>query len=164
MSDDRLKKAQGEDKASRAMHDRAVTENRQLTEDDRVDEFLGSVHQTHLPNLPKIPGWHVCWLTTTNNRDTVEMRRRAGYELVTPEDVPGWSFATLKSGEYAGYIGVNEMVAAKIPFRLYERIMKRWHHEDPMSEEGRLHSVLDVIRDDAAKRGIRTYAGDEVER
>jgi hypothetical protein len=56
------------------------------------------------------------------------------------------------------------MVAAKIPFRLYERIMKRWHHEDPMSEEGRLHSVLDVIRDDAAKRGIRTYAGDEVER
>jgi hypothetical protein len=164
MSDDRLKKAQGEDKTSRAMQDRAVTENRELTEDDRLNEFLGSLHQTHLPNLPKIPGYHVCWLTTTNNRDTVHMRLQAGYQLVTPEDVPGWEFATLKSGEFVGYIGVNEMVAAKIPFRLYERIMKRWHHEDPMSEDARMNAVMDVIRDDASKRGIKTFVGDEADR
>ena len=164
MSDERLKKASGQDKTSRAMEDRPVTENRELSETDRLDMVLGSMHQTHLPNLPKIPGWHVCWLTTTNTRDHVEARKNAGYQLLKPEDIPGWEFATLKSGEYAGYIGVNEMVAARIPQHLYERIVKRWHHDDPMSEEERLDAVLDVIRNDARKRSIKVYEGDDAER
>jgi len=42
-----------------------------------------------------------------------------GYEPIKPEDVPGWEYATLKTGDWAGFIGVNEMLAFKLPMDLY---------------------------------------------
>jgi hypothetical protein len=138
----------------------AATE-RVLTDEERLDEFRKSFFQSVLPDLPPIDGYHVCWLTTTNPRDSIPGRIRLGYEPVKKEDIPGWAYATMKTGEYAGCIGVNEMIAFKLPMRLYEAYMREAHHIQPLYEEEKLTSVLDVIREEAAlaaksgSRGIK---------
>jgi len=142
-SDERLKKTSDPARRSRAMDDRSVTESRELSDDDRVEMFRNAFYQSALPDLPEIPGYHVCWLTTTNPRDSVQGRMRLGYEIVKPEEVPGWEYATLKTGEYSGCIGVNEMIAAKLPNRLYQRVMREAHHDAPLREEERVVSDND---------------------
>jgi hypothetical protein len=100
-------------------------------------------------------------LTTTNPRDSIPGRVRLGYEPVLVEDVPGWEYAALKTGDYVGCIGVNEMIAFKLPMHLYEAYMREAHHIQPLYEEEKLSSVLDVIREEAAmaaksgSRGIK---------
>ena len=115
MTDERLKKSAGQTRENRAMTDRASSQNRAISDDERVEMFRQQFHQSSLPDLPKIDGWHLCWLTTTNPRDSIQMRIRLGYEPVKPEDVPGWEYATLKTGDWTGFIGVNEMLAFKLP-------------------------------------------------
>ncbi len=131
---------------------------RVLSDEERLDEFRKSFFQSVLPDLPPIPGYHVCWLTTTNPRDSIPGRVRLGYEPVKKEDVPGWEYATMKTGDYVGCIGVNEMIAFKLPMSLYEAYMREAHHTQPLYEEEKLSSVLDVIREEAAmaaKSGAR---------
>lgn len=158
--DERLKKSMGSDKSDRAMQDRAVTQDRELSDNDRVSMFRQSFWQSALPDLPEIPGYHVCWLTTTNPRDTIQARIRLGYEPITPKDVPGWDYATLKTGEYQGLIGVNEMLAFKLPTSLYQRYMAEAHHKMPMEEEGKLAETADLIRDQARAMGSNVMEGD----
>ena len=98
--DDRLKKEQGVARRARAMDDRQVTENRAVTDDERLEMFRMQMHNDALPDLPPIPGYHVCWLTTTNPRDPIQRRTQLGYEPVRPEDAPGLEFATQKTGEW----------------------------------------------------------------
>ena len=148
-NDDRLKKTVDTGRRSRAMEDRSVTESRELSDDDRVQMFRDAFYQSALPDLPEIPGYHVCWLTTTNPRDPIQGRFRLGYEPVKPEEVPGWEYASIKTGEYAGLIGVNEMVAAKLPDRLYYRLMREAHHDAPLREEERITSDMDSMNERA---------------
>lgn len=153
-NDERLKKTADTGRRSRAMDDRRVTESRELSDDDRVQMFRDSFFQSALPDLPEIPGYHVCWLTTTNPRDPIQGRFRLGYEPVKPEEVPGWEYASIKTGEYAGLIGVNEMIAAKLPERLYFRLMKEAHHDAPLREEERITTEMDTMSERA--RGSKT--------
>jgi len=148
-NDDRLKKTTDTGRRSRAMDDRRVTESRELSDDDRVQMFRDAFYQSALPDLPEIPGYHVCWLTTTNLRDPIQGRFRLGYEPVKPEEVPGWEYASVKTGEYAGLIGVNEMIAAKLPERLYFRLMREAHHDAPLREEERITSSMDSMNERA---------------
>jgi hypothetical protein len=154
--------------ATKSRQPRAQTAPRQpaetqrvISDDERLDEFRKSFFQSVLPDLPPIEGYHVCWLTTTNPRDSIPMRVRLGYEPVKAEDIPGWEHATLKTGDYAGCIGVNEMIAFKLPMSLYERYMYEAHHVQPLAEEEKLASVMDVIQEQAAaaaksgSRGIK---------
>jgi hypothetical protein len=143
------------DREDRAMLDRAVTENRELSETDRLEMYRAQFSQSSLPNLPVIPGYHVCWLTTENPRDSILRRLQLGYELITPKDVPGWEFHTLKSGQFSGYIGVNEMVASKITISLYNKYMAISHHDLPREEEGKITEIADQLRDEARKKGGR---------
>jgi hypothetical protein len=159
-NDERLKKVSDPARRSRAMDDRAVTENRELSDDDRIDMFRNSFYQSALPDLPEIPGYHVCWLTTTNPRDSIQARFRLGYEPVRPEEVPGWEYATLKTGEYAGLVGVNEMIAAKLPDRLYYRIMREAHHDAPLREEERITSDMDSMNERARGAKSRMFEDD----
>jgi hypothetical protein len=158
-SDERLKKVSDPARRSRAMDDRATTENRELSDDDRVQMFRDSFYQSALPDLPELPGYHVCWLTTTNPRDPVQGRFRLGYEPIKAEEVPGWEYATVKTGEYAGLIGVNEMIAAKLPMRLYHRLMREAHHDAPLREEERMVSDNDLMADRA--RGSKSRLVEE---
>ena len=160
MSDERLKKSAAESRSNRAMKDRAVTENRALSDEDRVAMFRQQFFQSSLPDLPKIPGWHMCWLTTTNPRDSIQTRIRLGYEPVKPEDVPGWEYATLKTGDWAGFIGVNEMLAFKLPISLYEKYMKEAHHDAPLREEEKLTDTAEFLEEQAKASKSRVTMGD----
>lgn len=163
MSDERLKKVLGEGRESRAAYDRAVVEERAISDDDRVEMFRQQFFQAALPDLPKIPGYHTCWLTTTNPRDSIQGRIRLGYEPIKPEDVPGWEYATLKTGEYVGFIGVNEMLAFKIPLSLYKKYMQEAHYDAPAREESRLAETAEFLREQAQKSGSNVMEGDGIE-
>jgi hypothetical protein len=160
MSDERLKKSAGEARTSRAMEDRAVTQNREITEDERVEMFRQQFFQSSLPDLPKLPGWHTCWLTTTNPRDSIQARIRLGYEPVKPEDVPGWEYATLKTGDWQGFIGVNEMLAFKLPISLYERYMREAHHDAPLREEEKLTDTAEFLEQQARASKSKLVVGE----
>jgi hypothetical protein len=158
--DDRLKKELGVSRQSRAAEDRPVTENREISEDERLEMFRMNLYNDALPNIPDIPGYHVCWLTTTNKNDTIQMRLRLGYELIRGDDVPGMELVTQKTGEYAGCVAVNEMIAAKLPLSLYYRYMQEAHHDAPLREEDKLAETAEIMREQAERSGSRLLEGD----
>lgn len=126
-------------------------EERELSDTERLELFRMTVFQNQLPLLPVelFPNDHLCWLTTTNTRDPIQGRLRLGYQLLRIEELPGWEHSVISTGLYSGCVGVNEMVAAKLPMRLYEMYMMEAHHNQPLAEEGKLRTTLDVIRDSA---------------
>lgn len=155
----RRKKTPSKSRKTRQASDRQPADvERVISDEERLDTFRKSFFQSVLPDLPPIKGYHVCWLTTTNPRDSIPGRVRLGYEPVKAEDVPGWEYAVTKTGEYAGCIGVNEMLAFKLPMSLYEAYMREAHHVQPLFEEEKLSTVLETIREEAAmaaKSGAR---------
>lgn len=163
ISDERLGSKAGTDRKERAMEDRAVTQNRDLTEKDRLNAFRQSLHQAALPNLPELPGWHVCWLSTTNRNDPIHRRMQMGYEPILAKDVPGFNLGELsvKTGDWVGCIGINEMIAFKLPQDLYLSFMKEVHHDQPLSEDEKLTSTADFIREQAERVGskVEEYSG-----
>ena len=158
--DSRLKKSPGESRASRAVKDRPVRESRELTDSERADAYRESFYQSHLPDLPQIPGFHLCWLTTTNPRDSIHARLRLGYQLVRAEEVPGWDHAKLTSGEWVGCVGINEMLAAKLPLHLYEKYMTISHHEEPLEQEGLILSEV-MKQKEQARGAVRSLQLEE---
>lgn len=162
-TDDRLKRDLGVARRSRGSEDRKVTEDRVLTDDVRLQMFQQQLYNDALPDLPKNdPDWHYIWLTTTNPRDTIHQRMRLGYELVKAEDVPGFgSSVTIKTGDYAGCIGVNEMVAARLPMSLYQGFMKIAHHDRPQEQEDILKQSLEELNEKAQRDGGRLVDGAE---
>ena len=162
-TDERIRsnKPAGNDiRVNRAMKDRAVEENREITEDERVEMFRQQFFNSSLPDLPPIDGWHTCWLTTTNPRDSIHTRMRLGYEPIKPEDIPGWEYATLKTGDWAGFIGVNEMLAFKLPNSLYLKFMKEAHHDAPLREEEKLTDTAEFLEQTAKASKSRLLIGE----
>jgi hypothetical protein len=158
--DGRLKKEAGVSRQSRQAQDRRTTQDRVLSEDDRLEMFRMQLYNDALPNIPEIPNYHVCWLTTTNKGDTIQHRLRLGYELIRAGDVPGMELVTLKTGEYAGCVAVNEMIAAKLPISLYYRYMQEAHHDAPMREENKLAETAELLREQAERSGGRLLSDD----
>ena len=144
-----------QNRASREEKDRPLTEDRQVMDSDRLEMFRKSFAAEKLSALPDIPGYHSCWLTTTNNADPVFRRLRWGYELLKPSECPGLETSEIKTGDYAGCVGSGEMLAAKVPLDLYEMMMTEWHYTQPLAEEGKLRSALDVIEEEARKKKAR---------
>lgn len=114
------------------------SEKREMSDDERVDMLRMSMFQSALPDLPQIDGHHVCWLTTTDPRDSIIHRERLGYTLIRASELPEFEFPAQKGGQFDGCIMINEMVAAKIPLRLYQRFMANNHHQEPLREEERV--------------------------
>ena len=150
-TDTRLNSDQSGVRSDRHMEDRDVTQDRALSDDERVAEFRQQYFQSALPDLPHIDGYHVCWLTTENPRDPIHSRIRLGYEPIRESDIPGWQHASIKTGEWEGCIGVNEMVAFKLPLQLYEEYMRINHHEQPLAEEEKLSSAIRAMEEEAAR-------------
>jgi len=159
-TDERLKKELGVGRQLREMEDRQVTENREVTDDDRLEMFRAQLFNDALPDLPNIPGYHMCWLTTTNPRDPIHRRIQLGYEPIKASDVPGMEFASVKTGEWAGLIGVNEMIAFKLPETLYQRFMQEAHHDAPLREENKLAETAEIMRQQAEGSGSTLFEGD----
>jgi len=162
--DSRLKKAPDFDvvgrRDTRGQENREVTENREVSEDDRLEMFRNQLFNDALPDLPEIPGYHLCWLTTTNPRDPIHRRMQLGYEPVKPEEVPGMEYASVKTGEWAGFIAINEMLAFKLPLSLYHRFMQEAHYDAPKREEDKIADVADMLREQAERAGARLIEGD----
>lgn len=159
-TDERLKKELGVGRQSREMEDRQVTENREVTDDDRLEMFRAQLFNDALPDLPNIPGFHMCWLTTTNPRDPIHRRIQLGYEPIKASEVPGMEFASVKTGEWAGMVGVNEMIAFKLPETLYQRFMQEAHHDAPLREENKLAETAEIMRQQAEGSGSTLFEGD----
>lgn len=145
-ADGRLNSDQSRARADRRMDDRNVTQDRTLSDDERVAEFRQQFFQSALPDLPHIPGFHVCWLTTENPRDPIHSRMRLGYQPIRESDIPGWGHSAIKTGEWEGCIGVNEMLAFKLPLELYEQYMRINHHEQPLAEEEKLSASIRAMQ------------------
>jgi hypothetical protein len=111
--------------------------------------FRNQLFNSALPELPEIPGYPLCWLTRTNPRESIIMRQRLGYELIKATEFPGFDLVTQKTGEYAGCIAVNEMLAAKLPLDLYEMYMTEAHHNAPNQEEKKISDTIEMIQESA---------------
>ena len=144
----------------REMSERDQTEDRDVSENDRLELFLSSQHQTVLPNLPVQPGYHLCWLTTNNPRDSIPHRLSLGYELLKRSECPGWTSFYEPIKGYEDAVAVNEMVAARIPISLYNRFMKAVGHDLPLQEEEKLRASAELMAERARRRNIRVQEGD----
>lgn len=150
--DSRLKRTASESRSDRRAQERRLSEDRALTDSERREAYRKGLYQSHLPDLPPIKGYHVCWLTTTNPKDSIAGRMRLGYELIKASEIPGFEFANVKTGEHAGCVGINEMLAAKLPLDLYESYMAISHHEQPLEEEGAI--LAEVMKQTEATGGF----------
>ncbi len=141
--------------AEREAQEREVTQDRELTEDERFELFVSDQDQAYLPASPPSPGYHVCWISTTNKRDSVALRLRMGYTLIKAEDLPGYEGASIKYGDHQGIVAVDEMLAAKIPLGLYNRMFRHVFDTLPRQEEEKLKVRTDMIKDTSERAGSR---------
>lgn len=92
--------------------------------------------QTALPTPPAMPGWHLCWLTTTSNSDNISKRMRIGYRPVRIEELPGFDPSNGQTlQKFEGHVTCNEMVLCKIPERYFLQMMKYFHHTKPAEDQ-----------------------------
>src|SRR5262249_49575905 len=154
-------RGQSESRQDRRSEDRSITESRVMTDAERVDMLRRTFFQSALPDIPEIPGYHVCWLTTQNPRDPVHGRLRLGYELIKASEIPGFEHMGMKSGDFPGVVSVNEMIAAKLPNHLYDAFMREVHYDAPLREEEQIYAramEAGVEAAQAAKRGGKMKA------
>lgn len=118
--------------------------------------------QSALPKVPEIPGWHLCWLSTTNAYDTIDKRMRLGYVPVKADELPGFDNYRVKAGEHVGQIACNEMLLFKLPMDVYQEVMTQLHFDAPLEEEEKIRSQMENIqgaRDSNGKRLVQLEEG-----
>jgi len=106
---------------------------------ERLEAFRDKWANTALPDIPGglIPGMHLCWLSTTNQYDSIDKRIALGYEPVKAAEL-GKGFENLgklSSGKFEGCVSCNEMVLFKIPEDIYQEVMRMLHLEDPLEHQ-----------------------------
>lgn len=131
--------------------DRSATHDRENSDAIRRAERRAMLNDinTLLPNPPKIPGFHLFWATTTNQKDPIEFRQRLGYTFVTPEEVPDFRLdQSQKAGEATSdRIMVNEMVLMKIREDDFVGDMLDKHHYQPKEMIENLSNSVRMDRD-----------------
>ena len=139
----------------RAMNDRAITQRRQLTDEERVELLKRANFQSSLPNLPRIPGWHVCWVSTTHPNDTPQGREQLGYEYIRREEVPEFTYHDQKSDQFPGVVSWREIVGMKIPLSTYQAFMEELHHNEPSRQEEAIYNEALQVGEQAAQAARR---------
>jgi hypothetical protein len=170
--DSRLKKSlNAGGRETRASEDasRAAPEEKFMSAQERRKMWSDEWTQSALPKLPELPGWHLCWLSTTNSYDSIDKRIRLGYVPVKTEEIPGFENFRVKAGEHAGFIACNEMLLFKIPMDMYQDIMLQMHHEKPMEESEKIRVQLENLQGarDSTGRSLGRVEGEgfgEIER
>lgn len=132
-----------------------------LTRAERIRRLRSEWNQEVLPTPPKIPGFHCCWLSTTNSADPIYKRVQKGYVPVKLTDVPGFAQYEVNQGEFEGCIACNEMVLFKLPEELYQDYMALFHHELPNDEEEmlRANATKGLEHEDSDGRQIGSTEG-----
>ena len=131
----------------------AETQNRMLADTstgnvgrERIEAFRDKWQNNALPDLPAgiIPGFHLCWLSTTNNYDSIDKRMALGYEPVKASEL-GKGFEALgkmSSGKFEGCVSCNEMVLFKLPEEIFQEVMRMMHLEDPLEHQRNITSQV----------------------
>jgi hypothetical protein len=117
-----------------------------LAKKERVAAFRDKWANSALPDLPGgiIPGFHLCWLSSTNTYDSIDKRLALGYEPVKASDL-GKGFENLgkmSSGKFEGCISCNEMILFKLPEDIYQEVMRLLHLEDPLEHQRNITATV----------------------
>jgi hypothetical protein len=124
---------------------RSAAEDSLASSQERRRMFRNEWQQESLPVPPEIPGFHPCWLSTTNQYDPIHKRMRLGYVPVKAEEVPGFENYRVKAGEHEGFVAVNEMLLFKLPNDIYQEMMTELHHYAPMDEQEKVKVQQDQL-------------------
>ncbi len=113
---------------------------------ERLEAFRDKWANSALPEISKdaIPGFHLCWLSTTNQYDSIDKRLALGYEPVKAAEL-GKGFESLgkmSSGKFEGCVSCNEMVLFKLPEEIYQEVMRMLHLEDPLEHQRNITSAV----------------------
>ena len=147
--DARLKKtlnAGGRDSRSSQDLSRAAPEEAFISKQERRKMWSDEWTQSALPKVPDIPGWHLCWLSTTNGYDSIDKRMRLGYVPVRADELPGFDNYRVKAGEDVGFIACNEMRLYKLPMEVYQEVMLQMHHEAPNEEADKVQIQVEQLQ------------------
>jgi hypothetical protein len=155
--DSRLKKSVSTgSRETRASEDaaRRPPEDMFVSSEERRKMWKDEWTQEALPRAPQLPGWHSCWLSTTNSYDSIDKRIRLGYVPVMADEVPGFENYRVKAGEHVGHVACNEMLLYKIPLDAYQDIMTHFHHDMPLEEANKIkvQAESQVGRDSTGRR------------
>jgi len=117
--------------------------------------------QEVLPKSPEIPGFHQCWVSTTNSTDPIHKRIQMGYTPVKASEVPGFDHYTINGGQFDGCIACNEMILFKIPNQVYQDLMTIYHYDIPLEQEQTIRdNIENSMRDvDSEGRKLGTVEG-----
>jgi len=163
--DSRLKKtlnAGGRESRSSQDLSRAAPEEAFISKQERRKMWSDEWTQSALPKVPDIPGWHLCWLSTTNGYDSIDKRMRLGYVPVRADELPGFDNYRVKAGEDIGFIACNEMRLYKLPMEVYQEVMTQMHHEAPMEEADKVQVQVEQLQGnrDSSGRSLGSVEGE----
>lgn len=155
--DGRLKRATDKSRESRAQEDvsRMAPEESFASTQERRRMFRSEFTQEALPTPPEIPGFHLCWLSTTNQYDPIHKKLRLGYIPVKAEELPGFENFKVKAGEHTGFVACNEMLLYKLPMDVYQQAMQDLHHYAPLEEQEKIKSQQDQLLNTRDRNGRR---------
>lgn len=132
---------------------------REQTDPERRRRIREILNEAALPNLPRKPGFHRCWVSTTSSTDTVQRRRRLGYDFVKYEDIAeqGWTADAdrVVDGRFAGSVMWRELIAMEIPADLHHDIMRELHHDRPREQALGIFEPLEETAGDVRQKGGR---------
>jgi hypothetical protein len=163
--DSRLKKtlnAGGRESRSSQDLSRAAPEEAFISKQERRKMWSDEWTQSALPKVPEIPGWHLCWLSTTNGYDSIDKRMRLGYVPVKADELPGFDNYRVKAGEDIGFIACNEMRLYKLPMEVYQEVMTQMHHEAPNEESDKVQVQVEQLQGnrDSSGRSLGSVEGE----
>lgn len=159
--------------ATEVRGDHAVRQDAErATEDSLSDADVAALireefENVALANPPQLPGYHVCWLTSNSQYDTISRRQRIGYTPVRRSEMPGYdpSNGEIIQG-FEGAIVCNEMILCKIPLQRYQVMMNIFHHQNPLDSESAVYSKIKDGADsetDSAGRRLASFEGEGIQ-
>jgi hypothetical protein len=142
--------------------DRVHNDGNSLNAEERRRLLRQEWVQEVLPTPPKIPGYHCCWLSTTNSTDPVYKRIQRGYVPVKATEVPGFgSQFTATGGDFDGCVACNEMLLFKVPEQVYQDLMAIYHYDMPLEQEATIRENVERKQEyDSSGRKLGSVEGD----
>lgn len=146
LGDERLKKNSGiAERGGRenADADRVQSDGMALSAAERRRLLRQEWVQEVLPTPPGIPGFHLCWVSTTNSTDPIHKRMQLGYQPVKISEVPGFDqYKVADGGQFDGCIACNEMLLFKLPQEVYQDLMMIYHNDVPAEQERSIYEQV----------------------
>jgi len=162
--DDRLKKESGVSvRGSRESADvsRVQEDGSALSAAERRKMLRRDWVQEVLPTPPNVPGFHMCWVSTTNSTDPIHKRLQLGYQPVKVTEVPGFEQYKIDGGQFEGCVQCNEMLLFKIPMEVYQDIMSIYHHDIPLEQERSIYERVSAASQvDSNGKSLNIVEGD----